>query len=51
MELLTPVCLRAVTLLRPKAVMLIRRFKFLLWRDRTEEITHSPDIYGAVTRI
>ena len=30
MELLTPVCLRAVTLLRPKAVMLIHRFKFLL---------------------
>ena len=21
----------------------IRRFKFLLWRDRTKEITHSPD--------
>ena len=29
----------------------VHRFKFLLWRDRTEETTHPPNIYGAVTRI
>ena len=26
----------------PRAVRLVHRFKFLLWWDRTEEITHSP---------
>ena len=26
-----------------RAVMLARRFKFLLWQDRTKEITHSPN--------
>ena len=43
--------LRAVTLVCPRAVMLaclrtvtlVHCFKFLLWWDRTEEITHSPD--------
>ena len=29
----------------------IRRFKFLLWWDRTEEITCSPHIYVALTPI
>ena len=29
----------------------VRSCKFLLQRDRTEEITHSPNIYGAVTWI
>ena len=25
--------------------------KFLLWRDRTKEITKSPNVYGAVSQI
>ena len=41
MKLLTLVCLRAVTLVHLRAVTLVHRFKFLLWRDRTKEITHT----------
>ena len=28
-----------------KEVTLVHHFKSLLWQDRTEEITHSPNMY------
>ena len=38
-----------MTLVCLKAVMLVRHFKFLLWWDRTREITHSPDTIIIIT--
>ena len=29
----------------------VHHIKFLLWQDRTEESTCSPDIYGAISRV
>ena len=34
-----------------QASTLISHFRFLLQWDRTEDITHSPDISGAMTQI
>ena len=34
-----------------RAVTLVHHFKSLLWRYRTEEIAHTRNISGAVTRI
>ena len=53
-----PSCLEGVlsslpnkTLSCNQDVTLVQHFKSLLQRDRTEEITHSPNIAGAVTQI
>ena len=40
----TILCLLNETLSCNRAVTLVHHFKYLLWQDRTKEITHSPDI-------